>query len=319
MKNVVKRVMVVLLLTVLVVTSFSQEFPRKPVTVICPMAAGGGTDAVLRALSREAEKFLGQSIIVSDNPGAGGAIGHSAMLQSPNDGYYVGMITFELNSLPPQGLVPFSYKDFDPLMMVNQDASALTVKADAPYNNIAEFIAYAKANPDKLTIGNAGPGSVWHVAAGLMADTAGIKVIHVPFDGGAPAATALVGGHVNAVTVSVAEVQGHVQAGALKILGIMDTKRNELFPNVPTFKEQGLDLVFGTWRGLAVPKGVKPEIREKLAKAFKSAWDTENFKTFAKNSSLGLVYMNSEDFGAFLEKNYNEVSAVMKKIGLSKK
>ena len=104
MKNVVKRVMVVLLLTVLVVTSFSQEFPRKPVTVICPMAAGGGTDAVLRALSREAEKFLGQSIIVSDNPGAGGAIGHSAMVQSPNDGYYVGMITFELNSFPHKAL-----------------------------------------------------------------------------------------------------------------------------------------------------------------------------------------------------------------------
>jgi len=318
MKKVFKMIMVVVLLIMIAAPSFAQNYPKKAITVICPWAAGGGTDAILRALCREAEKFLGQTIVVTNVTGGGGAIGHSAIMQAPNDGYSLGMITFELNSLPPQGLIPFDYTAFDPLMCVNKDAAALTVPADAPYNTLKEFIAYAKANPNKVTIGNAGPGSVWHIAAGLMAEAAGIKVIHVPFDGGAPAATALVGKHINAVSISVAEVRGHVQAGALKILGVMDTNRNELFPQVPTFQEQGLDVCFGTWRGLALPKGVKPEFKAILAKAFKSAIETEQLKTYAKNASLGLAYMDSKDFSDFLAKNYKEVAGVMKSLGLSR-
>ncbi len=296
----------------------AQRYPRKAVTVICPWAPGGGTDTILRALCKEAEKHLKQTINVTNNTGGGGAVGHSAIMQAPPDGYTFGMITFELNSLPPQGLIPFDYRAYDPLMRINADAAALTVHKDAPWNTLKEFIDFARANPGKVTIGNSGPGSVWHIAAGLMAEKTGISVVNVPFDGAAPAVTALVGGHIKAVSVSVAEVRGQVQAGQLKILGVMDYQRNALFPSVPTFQEQGVDVVFHTWRGMALPKGVDPKIKAVISSALKKAFDSPDFKAFAEKASLNLAYQDSEEFGKFLAQNYKDVEAVMKSLGLAK-
>jgi tripartite-type tricarboxylate transporter receptor subunit TctC len=306
----------------LVTSVFGQkkpDFPRKSVTVICPWSPGGGTDVLLRSLSKETEKFLGQSITVVNNTGGGGGIGHAAIMNANPDGYTVGMITFELNSLPPQGLIPFTYKDYDPLMRINADPPALTVKKDSPFNNVKDFVTYAKAHPDEIAIGNSGPGSVWHIAAGLMAQKTGIKVKYVPFDGAAPAVTSLVGGHIQAVSVSAAEVRAQVEAGNLKILGIMDTKREALFPNVPTFKEQGVDVTFYTWRGLALPKKVDPAVHAILSDAFKKAFDSKDFQDFAKKVGLNLAYQDGKDFAKFLETNAKDVEAVMKTLGLTKK
>lgn len=315
---VLKALTVCALVSLALAPAAAQSFPRKTVTVICPWSPGGGTDTILRALCKETEKYLGQTITVTNNTGGGGAVGHSAIMQAAPDGYTVGMITFELNSLPPQGLIPFDYKAYDPLMRINADAAALTVNKEAPYNNLKEFIEYAKANPGKVTIGNSGPGSVWHIAAGLMAEKTGVSVVNVPFDGAAPAVTALVGNHIKAVSVSVAEVRGQVQAGQLKILGVMDTQRNALFPDVPTFREQGVDVVFHTWRGLALPKGVPASAKAVLSDAFKKAFDSPDFKAFAEKASLNLAYQDSTEFGKFLAQNAADVAAVMKGLGLAK-
>ena len=294
-------------------------FPDKPVNVICPWTAGGGTDVLLRALSKEAEKFLGQTINVVNQTGGAGAIGHNAIRAARPDGYTIGMITFELNSLPPQGLVPFTWKDFDPVMLINTDAAALTVRADAPYSTVRGFMDHARANPGEITIGNSAPGSVWHIAAGLAAEKTGVNVKHVPFNGAQPAVTALVGGHIKAVAVSVAEVRSQVQAGNLKILGVMSAERDKIFPNVPTFKEQGVDVQFATWRGLAFPKGVPAANRAKVADAYKNAFETKEFKEFAANAALTLNYQDGAAFTKFLDQNYKDVAAVMKGLGLSKK
>ena len=293
-------------------------FPDKPVNVICPWTAGGGTDVLLRALSKEAEKFLGQTINVVNQTGGAGAIGHNAIRAARPDGYTIGMITFELNSLPPQGLVPFTWKDFDPVMLINTDAAALTVRADAPYSTVRGFMDHARANPGEITIGNSAPGSVWHIAAGLAAEKTGVNVKHVPFNGAQPAVTALVGGHIKAVAVSVAEVRSQVQAGNLKILGVMSAERDKIFPNVPTFKEQGVDVQFATWRGLAFPKGVPAANRAKVADAYKKAFETKEFKDFAANAALTLNYQDGPEFTKFLDQNYKDVAAVMKGLGLSK-
>jgi tripartite-type tricarboxylate transporter receptor subunit TctC len=294
-------------------------FPEKPVTVICPWTAGGGTDVLLRALSKSAEKFLGQTINVVNQTGGAGAIGHNAIRTARPDGYTVGMITFELNSLPPQGLVPFTWKDFDPIMRINSDPAALTVRADAPYSTVRGFMDYAKAHPGEITIGNSAPGSVWHIAAGLAAEKTGVNVKHVPFDGAQPAVTALVGGHIKAVAVSVAEVRGQVQAGNLKILGVMSADRDKIFPDVPTFKEQGVDVQFYTWRGLGLPKGVPAAAKAKIVDAYKKAFDTPEFKEFAAKASLNLAYQDGAEFSKFLDQNYKDVEAVMKSLGLAKK
>ncbi|GHU28603.1 ABC transporter substrate-binding protein [Betaproteobacteria bacterium] len=299
--------------------SAAAAYPDKPVTVICPWTAGGGTDVLLRALSKEAEKHLGQTINVTNQTGGGGAIGHNAIRAARPDGYTVGMITFELNSLPPQGLVPFTWKDFDPLMLLNSDPAAMTVRKDAPYSTVRGFMDYAKANPGEITIGNSAPGSVWHIAAGLAAEKTGVDVKHVPFNGAQPAVTALVGGHIKAVAVSVAEVRGQVQAGELKILGVMSAERDKIFPDVPTFREQGVDVEFYTWRGLALPKGVPANIKAKISDAYKKAFDSKEFQEFAAKASLNLVYQDSANFAKFLDQNYKDVEAVMKNLGLTKK
>jgi tripartite-type tricarboxylate transporter receptor subunit TctC len=317
-----KKILVLLLALILVTGLLAKsktDFPKKPITVICPWSAGGGTDTILRALSKEAEKSMGQTITVVNQTGGGGAVGHAAIMKAKPDGYTVGMITFELNSLPPQGLIPFTFKDFDPIMRINTDGAALTVPIDAPYNSVKEFVEYAKAHPGEITIGNSGPGSVWHIAAGLLAEKTGIDVKYVPYDGAAPAVTALIGGHIKAVSVSVAEVQSQVKSGLLKIIGVMDTKRADLFPDVPTFKEQGYDVVMVTWRGLALPKKVPANVRKIIIDAYKKGFDSQDFKDFAKKVGLGLAYLDDKAFKSFLDSNAKSVEATMVKLGLAKK
>ncbi|MDQ8023872.1 MAG: tripartite tricarboxylate transporter substrate binding protein [Moraxellaceae bacterium] len=297
----------------------SSGFPLKPVTVICPWPAGGGTDTLLRALAHEAEKHLGYTIRVLNAAGGGGAVGHSAITSARPDGYTVGMITFELNSLQVQGMIPFTYRDFDPLMRINSDAAALTVRKDAPFDNLREFIRFARSNPGEITLGSSGPGSVWHLAAGLFAAKAGIQVRHVPYDGAISAVTALASGHIKAVSVSVPEVRAQVQAGNLRILAVMDDKRDELFPDVPTFTEQGLPVSFSTWRGLALPLGVPAEHKARLHDAFKRAFDSPAFREAARKASLNLDYQEGPEFARFLDQNYADVAAVMRALGLARR
>jgi len=295
------------------------DWPKNPINMICPWSSGGGTDLLLRKLASEFEKVVGRTVTVTNVTGGGGAIGHAAIMRAPPDGYSIGMITFELNSLPPQGLIPFTWKDFDPIMRINVDPSALTVQKNAPFNNLKDFVAHAGADPDAVTIGNSGPGSVWHIAAAAMADELGIKVKHVPFDGAAPAVTALIDGDLTAVSVSVAEVRGPVATGSLKMIGVMGETRSDLFPDVPTFAEQGVKATFGTWRGIGLPKGVPSDIRAKIAAALKTAFEAKEFQYFARTAGLNLAYQNDKDFSAFLERNAGDVRRVMASLGLAKK
>jgi len=294
------------------------DFPEKTVTLICPWSAGGGTDAILRALAKQTEPFLGQTITVVNKTGGGGAIGLGSGIAARPDGYTVTMLTFEIISLPPQGLVPFTYKDYSLLMRVNMDPAAITVPADAPYNTLAEFVAFVKKNPGAIKVGHSGPGSVWEIGGSMFAERAGIDLTFVPHDGAAPAVTALVGRHIEAVSVSPAEVRGQVETGNLKILAIMTDERLPDFPDVPTMKESGYDVSIGTWRGLAVPKNTPEDVRVILHEAFKKGMDSAEFCKFAANSGYKLAYLNGEDWAKELRRSSIEVANIMKKLGKAK-
>jgi len=296
--------------------SSAPAYPTRNITMICPWAGGGGIDAILRALSLAAEKQLGVTITVENRTGGAGAIGHAAIKNARPDGYTIGMITFEINSLPQQGLIDFTYADYDPVIRVNADAAALTVKADAPYNSVKEFVEYCKANPNAVSIGNSAPGSVWHIGAGLLANETGIQVKHIAFEGAAPAVTALAGGHIQAVSVSLAEVKSQLDAGNVKCLGIMDTKRSALYPNIPTFQDQGFNLTYYTWRGIALPKGVDPAIRDTVVKAFTAAINDPTFVTTATNLNLNLAFLPPAEFSVFLKENFDAVTKTLKETKL---
>lgn len=292
-------------------------FPARPVAIICPFAPGGGTDLLARSLARAAEAELGVTLTVNNTTGGGGAVGMAAGLLVPPDGHTLTLVTFELVSLPVQGLVPFTHEDFDLVMRLNMDPAALAVRADFPADTVEEFLAWARAR-DAVTIGNSGPGSVWHLASARLAEAAHIPVRPVPFAGAAPAVTALVGGHVDAVTVSPGEVRAQVMAGQVKILAVMSDTRVALFPEVPTFSERGIELIFGTWRGLAVPRGTPAPVRERLVAAFSAALASPEMADFAATSGINLAPADSAAFRRLVATQADEVRTLMTSLGLAR-
>lgn len=294
----------------------SGSFPEREISIIVPYAAGGGTDAVARAVADAAEKHLDQSVVVVNKTGAGGAVGMGEGANAKADGYTVTMVTVELATLPPQNLATFTSDDFIPIMQVNAEPAAITVKADAPWNTVDEFLDHAKAHPGDVKVGNSGVGAIWHLAAAAVEKQTGVEFKHVPFEGAAPAVTALLGGHIDAVTVSPAEVASQVNAGELKILGVVSEERSTTFPDVPTLKESGHDVEVKTWRGLAVPKGTPEEVVTKLSEAFTKAVNEDSFKSFMEKSGLTVAVLDGEEFAEVMERDNTLFSELIEELGL---
>lgn len=290
-------------------------FPSRVVNIICPYAAGGGTDLFARSLARAAEPILNQTVMVQNITGGGGAVGFAAGLIAPPTGYTVTAVTFELVSLPLQGMVPFTPDDFDLLLRINMDPGALAVNKNTPVDSVQSFIEWAREKGG-VSIGNSGPGSVWHLAAALMADQLDIPVTFIPFSGAAPAVTALVGGHIDAVVVGPGEMQTQVEAGLIRLLAVMSDERLDFIPDIPTFMEEGHDVVFGTWRGLAVPQGVPELTRERLSTAFKEAMESPGFIEMAQRGALNLSFADGEQFRREVNQQTQDVGRLMERLGL---
>jgi tripartite-type tricarboxylate transporter receptor subunit TctC len=302
-------------------TQTKNDFPKKSVTLIVPYAAGGGTDATARALAKSAEKHLGQPITVVNKTGGGGSVGMMEGSNAKGDGYTVTMATVELATLPHLGLSPVSYENFKPVALINYDPSAITVRADSQWKTMKEFLDYAKQHPGELKLGNSGTGAIWHLAAATIEKGAGVKFNHIPFEGAAPAVTALLGGHVDAVPVSPAEVKSQVEAGKLRTLAINDSKPSDALPNVKTLKDEtGLPVNFvGTWRGLTVPKETPDDVVKVLTDAFTKGAEEQEFKDYMKKNGLGILVKGSKEFGQHLKENHDQFGKLIPELGLSKK
>lgn len=299
-------------------TAHAADYPAKQIELIVPFSAGGGTDLVSRAFADTAKKYLSQPMGVVNKTGGGGAIGLTEIATARPDGYKIGTGTSEINMLPHMGLVAFTANDFTPIARLNAEPSAVSVNAESPWKTFEEFMAYAKANPGKVRIGNSGTGAIWHLAAEALADKAGVKFSHVPYEGANPAVTALLGGHIEAVTVSPAEVVNHVKGGKIRLLAVMADQRAPAFDQVPTLKEKGVDLSIMTWRGIMVSKKTPPNIVAVLREAAKQTTADPAFKEVLTKMNLTSAYLDEPEFKTFLAKDNEFYKALMTKLGIAK-
>lgn len=294
----------------------SGPYPNRPIELVVPSSAGGGTDSMARALSDVMRKHLAQPLVVVNKPGASGAIGMQDVLNSRPDGYKVCVVFAELAILPHMGQVKFTSDDFTLIARLNADPSAITVKAEAPWKTIEEFLAAARGAAGTMRVGNAGIGSIWHLAAAALEDRTQLKFNQIPFQGAAPAIQALLGGHLDAVAVSPGEVSAHVASGKLRTLAVMADQRFPGFDAVPTLKERGIDVSVGTWRGLAVPKGTPPEVVAVLKTATSAAAHDPAFQAALAKLSLGFSYADADAFRAAVQQDHAFFKQLIPKIGL---
>ena len=294
------------------------KYPVKQLTITCPPAAGGGTDLLIRAMTASMSEYLGVPVIVQNKPGAGMAIGFSAGMKEKPDGSSITAAVAEMLAVPYVSQVDFTYKDFTPICNFNSCYGSLAVAADAPYNTVEEFVAYAKEHPGEIRFSNSGVGGNWHVLAAAFADAAGIEVTHVPFDGGGPAANALAGGNVEACEVSPQELDVHVKSGKVKLLCTFSPERLPELPDLPTGTELGYDTILTIFRGFVGPKDMDPEVVKMIQDATQYALNDPEVTSFMETQHYTKNYMNAEEFYAMLEREDAIYADQAVKLGLTK-
>ncbi len=278
-----------------------KPFPSRVITIICPPAPGGISDTLTRALAASAQQVFGVPVIVENKPGGANAIGLNYGAHASPDGYTVTYVVAELAILPHLGLSPISPADFDLLARTNYNPAAVTVRSDAKWRTLQELLRDARTNPNSIRVGNSGTGSIWHLAALALQEEAKVQFKHIPFNGAAPAVQALLGGHVDMVCVSTVEVQSHVEAKKLRILAVLTTQRDPIFPNVPCAHELGYDVDIGAWGGLALPQNVPKQIRQILLEGFRKAFKDQKFFDLMKERGVRLAWLEGDAFRQFVE------------------
>jgi tripartite-type tricarboxylate transporter receptor subunit TctC len=290
------------------------DFPEKEVQIIIPWAPGGATDLIFRALAASTEKYLGKAVVIVNRAGGGGAVGYTEGSQAKPDGYILTAAVTPLTIPPHQVKTAFTYANFEPVINVVRDPAMFLVRSDAPWKTTKEFLEQAKKNPGMISVGNSGAGGGVHLIAMAFEKAMGVKFNHIPFSGGGPSVTALLGGHINAVSVSPPEGISQVQAGKLRIMALFSEERFDMFPDIPTCKEQGVNFAMGQWRGLAAPKGTPAAVIQKLHDAFKKGMEDAGFKKNAKDMAVNLSYLSSGDFAKVIAGDHEFYGKLVKEI-----
>ncbi len=289
------------------------DYPERPVTMIVAYSAGGGTDVAARTLAPYIEENLGQSITVLNKPGAGGEIGFTGLAQAEPDGYTFGFINIpNMLAIPIQRDARYSMADIDPIAQIVYDAGALSVRTDSEIDSLAELVAEAKENPGAVTYGTTGIGSDDHLAVLSFERKAGIKLRHIPFPGAADLRAATLGGHITMASMNMSESVDDMEAGNLRILGQMAEERWEAAPDVPTFQEQGYDLVMGSHRGIGAPAGLPEEVFTTLSNAVEQAVADPEFQEKSLEQGLPIAYQGPAEFAAQLETLNTELQELWK-------
>jgi tripartite-type tricarboxylate transporter receptor subunit TctC len=295
------KILVNLVLSIATMSAYA--WPDKPVTMIVPFPPGGSTDVIARALAPKLQEKLGGSFIVDNKAGAGGTLGAAAAKRAAPDGY-----TLFVSSLGPLVIAPHLLKnvgydalnDFDYLTVAVQAPNVLAVPANSPFMTFADVLAYHKANPGKTSFASSGNGTSDHLTAELFWQITGTTGLHIPYKGGAPAMTDLLGGQVQASFMNINTGFANIKAGKLRALAITSSKRSPLLPNVPTLEELGIKgATVYSWQAFAAPKGLPTDIKAKLSDALIAALNDPIIKTKLVDLGFDIVASTPEQFTAF--------------------
>ena len=297
----------------------AQQFPQgKPVEMTVMFGAGSAADVTARYLADGMAKALNVPVPVVNRTGGGGAIGYNHVSQQKPDGHSIIWNSNSISTNYHSGILQFDYRAFDPVARVSVETPVLAVRADAPWKTLKEFVEYAKSNPGKVRIGNSGAGSHTHFAASALFLTGGAKVIDVPFGEG-QAVVNLLGSRIEGIVQLPAAVVAHVKSGGLRVLAVLGSKRDPIFPDVPTANESGYAVALDMWRGIAVPKGVPKPIIVRLQNAIKATVESEAFKEAGKSIGFAPAYLPADDFGRLIASDDAKLASVMVELGLKKK
>jgi len=304
-----------------ITSASAADYPQRPITLICPWGAGGGTDAVSRIIATLLKKDLGVPVNVVNRTGGSGAVGHTAMATAKPDGYTIGMPTVEITMMHWMGLTQVTYKDMTPVAMVNFDPAGINVLADSDWKTYKDLEDYVRDNPGKLKDSGTGQGGIWHLAMAGWMNAIGLSpeaIKWIPSKGAAPALQDLMARGIDMSTCSLPEAATLIDAGKVRPLAIMADQKDPKFPDVPTLKELGIDWTCGAWRGIAAPKGTPAEIVAVLEKAIEKVVKSDEFIKFMNNRGFGIYWLNSADFAKALAQADTDNGKIMKAAGIVK-
>ena len=317
MKNL--RLIMALSLALVIVfgSSAFAEYPEKPVQLIVPWKAGGGTDALFRVVAHYAGKYLGQPVVIVNVPGVGGTLGARQGKDSKPDGYTLTATHESVISSYLSGVSEFNYSNFIPIANMAVNPIVVSAKYDAPWKNMTDLIADAKKKPGQIKYGVT-LGSTSHFMALYVGSQTGTEFKVVGYEGTAPRRAALLGGHIELTDNSAGAIKKYEQAKKMRGLGITSGKRHHLAPNIATLKEQGIDVLFGVNRGVCAPLGTPAPVVAKIAKALKQVHDDAEYR--AKLEKIGSIpkYMDAAGYKAYIVEATGIYTDLAKKFGLYK-
>lgn len=309
-RTILSLLLIVFLTAALGGSAFGADsFPEKNLKIIVPFAPGGGVDVTCRLIAEVAGKYLdGKKIIVENMPGGGAVIGQTFVSKAKPDGYTLLAYTSSVVSNPMTKTTAFDYKSFDTVSMYCFDPEILMVPADSPYKTLKEFLDAAKTK--EISLATPGHSTSHHIASLILEQNINNKFGYVHNESAAMQVQQLLGGHVDSAMMALGETVGYIQDGSMRPLGLMTLKRNPDFPDIPTFKEEGIDLEWGAFRGLAVPAETNQEVVKKLDELFSKIIADKDFLEKMQKAGFPVEYKNAEDFSTYVD----EVAVVLGKI-----
>lgn len=299
--------------------TITPKYPTKPIIIVAPFGAGGAFDLIARALEKTAPQYLGQPLVIVNKPGGAGAIGWNELASASPDGYTLGITGVELITLPLYGPTKYHYPTaLEPLAQVSTASFILIVKSEQPWQDVASLIKYSKQNPGQLKFGHSGIGSLPHVVGETFAKNADITLEQVPFRSASEVTAALLGKHIEIAFVNQFSAREHIKNGTIRALAVASEQRlsDPVLAQIPTFKEQGLNIVFNNWYGVAAPKGLPPEVKTQLSEGFKRIISDPEFKNNIEQLGLQIKYLDSKESEAKWLDDSAELTKIVQGTGI---